>query len=362
MQDLEGRGRRPDEQMMNVTKEALSRFCRFEITFTELKKMMEEANVIILGPEEKILREKILAEEPKQIEDYLLRLQEAEPDPDIDNTLGYMYYYGRCTGGVPEYDKAFACFVRGAAAGVTESRYKLADMFLYGYGTKKNPYTAYKMTESVYLQLLPRFLAGETGSEFADAALRMGNLFRDGVTPWPDPKEAYKYYLQARCAIRLRMQEHRRYGDEALEAEIREAIGQVLPESRYAERVNTVHLTGLQSLLSFGLGRRHCLQMKIDRIHETEARLTIRVLPFEYLYIEERPKLFLVVPEAHYSGMVRQVTVTASRIHRLEVPGGGDTVEFDDVRGDGFYLYGRKVAEISAEYLWKAPQEEEGPI
>ena len=31
-------------------------------------------------------------------------------DASAANTLGYIYYYGRCNGGVPEYDKAFRYF------------------------------------------------------------------------------------------------------------------------------------------------------------------------------------------------------------------------------------------------------------
>ena len=68
----------------------------------------------------------------------LLKLMELDPDPQTANTLGYMYYYGRCTDGVPEYDKAFYYFSIGAAGWYYESRYKLADMLRHGYGVAKN--------------------------------------------------------------------------------------------------------------------------------------------------------------------------------------------------------------------------------
>lgn len=36
-------------------------------------------------------------------------------DASAANTLGYIYYYGRCNGGVPEYEKAFKYFSIGHA-------------------------------------------------------------------------------------------------------------------------------------------------------------------------------------------------------------------------------------------------------
>lgn len=54
------------------------------------------------------------------------------------NTLGYIYYYGRCTGGIPQYEEAFRYFSIGAFAQIFESKYKAADMLLNGYGVPKN--------------------------------------------------------------------------------------------------------------------------------------------------------------------------------------------------------------------------------
>lgn len=39
--------------------------------------------------------------------DCMLRLRELADDAEYANTLGYIYYYGRCNGGEPEYEKAF---------------------------------------------------------------------------------------------------------------------------------------------------------------------------------------------------------------------------------------------------------------
>ena len=59
-------------------------------------------------------------------------------DASAANTLGYTFYYGRCNGGVPEYEEAFKYFSIGHAYSYFESTYKLADMFTHGYGVVKD--------------------------------------------------------------------------------------------------------------------------------------------------------------------------------------------------------------------------------
>ncbi len=76
------------------------------------------------------------------------------------NTLGYIYYYGRCNGGVPEYDKAFYYFGIAAANGLYEGMYKLADMFRHGYGCRESRHTARNLYGMVYEDSLKHFLQG----------------------------------------------------------------------------------------------------------------------------------------------------------------------------------------------------------
>ena len=70
--------------------------------------------------------------------DAFIEYYQLSGDPYAANTLGYIYYYGRCNGGVPEYDLAFRYFSIGHAYGCYESTYKLADMFVHGYSVVKN--------------------------------------------------------------------------------------------------------------------------------------------------------------------------------------------------------------------------------
>ena len=283
----------------------------------------------------------------------LLRLMEIDPDPQTANTLGYMYYYGRCTDGVPEYDKAFYYFSIGAAGWYYESRYKLSDMFWHGYGVAKNPKAAASLIWELYDEQLRKIAAGQFTSDFADVALRAGNVWREGIACWPDPDNAFYYYLQAQYAIRMRMLAEDYYGDGKVAAGIDEAIAGILPQTSYSKKKSTVHFNSMCFLLQNGLREtRHIMEMKIGRISDTEARLAFRIVPHEDG--EGQPKLFVTVPEAHFCGMLEKIRVKA-RIKMLGIPDGGDTVLFDSVAGSEFFLYGRRVAVIVADYVFTAP-------
>ncbi|MGN0692556.1 MAG: hypothetical protein ACI4K7_09445 [Oscillospiraceae bacterium] len=119
--------------------------------------------------------------------DCFLKLMEMDNVDDLQkcyyaNTLGYIYYYGRCNDSVPEYDKAYKYFSIGAAGGIYESIYKLSDMYIHGYGTTKNNRAAKTLVDMVYEETAEQIIAEKYDCKFADAALRKGNLCRDGVS------------------------------------------------------------------------------------------------------------------------------------------------------------------------------------
>lgn len=144
--------------------------------------------------------------------DCMERLFELTDDAGYANTLGYIYYYGRCTHGTPEYEIALKYFMIAAANGYYESAYKLADMYVHGYGTKKSLKTARVLYSMVYDDTRSRFLRGEN-SNFADAALRMGNVFAKGIGEEQSDSVAYKYYLEALYAAKLRLKDSDFFGD-----------------------------------------------------------------------------------------------------------------------------------------------------
>ena len=283
----------------------------------------------------------------------LLRLMELDPNPQTANTLGYMYYYGRCNDGKPEYDKAFYYFSIGAAGWYYESRYKLADMFQHGYGVAKNPKAAATLIWELYDEQIKKICDGQFQSNFADVALRAGNIYRYGIDCLQNPDSAYYYYLQAQYAIRMRMLAEDNYGDASVAAGIEKAIEEILPETSYRKKKNTVHFSSLYFLLQNGLDKRHHMEMKISKVSETEFKLTFRIVPFENG--EPQPKLFVTVPSAHFSGLLEKVTVRAKNVETFELIENTDTVLFDSVSWDGLYFYGKRVAEIDADFVYKVP-------
>ena len=155
--------------------------------------------------------------------DCITRLYEKKDDPHYANTLGYIYYYGRCNGGVPEYDKAFHYFGIAAANGLYEGMYKLADMYRHGYACKKSDRTARALYGMVYDDSIKSFLKGKHAN-FADAALRMGNVFAKGIDEKADPTDAYHYYVQADYAAKLRAQENDFFGNTTVVINIQKAL------------------------------------------------------------------------------------------------------------------------------------------
>ena len=170
--------------------------------------------------------------------DLLLKLSQDEKDgtrlAGYANTLGYLYYYGRCTDGVPEYDKAFYQFSIGAAGGYYESRYKLSDMFLHGYGAPQSADIARNIVAGLYQENRKYIMDGIMDCKFADIALRMGSLAEKDEDDDDRLDEAYYYYLQADFAIRMRMKACDWYGDAKVAAGIREGLARVLPGTSFA--------------------------------------------------------------------------------------------------------------------------------
>ncbi len=142
-------------------------------------------------------------------------------DPAYANTLGYIYYYGRCNNGVGEFDKAFKYYTIGYIAGNEESSYKLADMFTYGQYVSKNLEMASEIVSKLFGDCLKEFCQGGYQCKLADVALRLGNIYIDSLR---DYYGAYYMYLIADYAIKKRMELGDYFGDDKVYTKIKEAI------------------------------------------------------------------------------------------------------------------------------------------
>ena len=141
------------------------------------------------------------------------------------NTLGYLCYYGRHTGGERQYEEARAWFEKGAELCNIESTYKLADMLAGGLGGPEDGERALRMYLHMYLYCRDQFEGGLRESKFADTALRMGRVYHEGKIVEKDDLEALGYLLEAKYAIEWRKQ-YDQYGDETVEKNILRLIGE----------------------------------------------------------------------------------------------------------------------------------------
>ena len=295
--------------------------------------------------------------------DLLLRLMEIDENPFLANTLGYIFYYGRCTGGVPEYDKAFYYYNIGAAGGVYESRYKLADMYFHGYGVNKNISIAARIVRELYDENLKYIQEGHTDCKFADIAFRMGNFVRGGGDEEADPDTAYYYYLQADFAIRQRMRDYDHYGDQSVAAGIGKSIDEILPQTSFVKPCYTLHTEYIRGLLSSAFDLHRRVEAKIKKLTSGQYSVRFRILPMKGE--EYPPRFFVTVPEAHFCGYMDHITVNTEDLFNLRINGkkfNGDNavVIFDNIDYEEFTLYGECVMELITEYVFKLQGKKSG--
>ena len=158
-------------------------------------------------------------------------------DPDVARTLGYIYYYGRTTNGIPQGDKAFQYFAIGHLAGhYLEATYKLADCYIHGYGTPVCHQAAFNLVSSIYDETLNYFLRGED-TKFADITLRMGNYYKDGIYVEKNLYKSLFYYLEAKCAIKKRLEHMEYIGDRNVAMSISLNLDKIESELKVENRV-----------------------------------------------------------------------------------------------------------------------------
>lgn len=176
--------------------------------------------------------------DPKKSTYYLEKCYEISKDPELARTLGYIYYYGRTTDGVPVGDKAFQYFAIGHFAGrYFEATYKLADCYVKGYGTPKCYQAAYNLVNDIYDVNLRNFLEEDgEDSKYADVALRMGSYYRDGIYVDKDLNKAKSYYLEAKAAIKKRLEVMEYIGDRNVALGISKSIDELNKDLKTYDR------------------------------------------------------------------------------------------------------------------------------
>ena len=275
-------------------------------------------------------------------------------DASAMNTLGYIYYYGRCNGGVGEYEKAFRCFSIGHAFGYYESTYKLGDMFSHGFGVEKSGDTAANLYWMVYNDSIKKFVRGEFDGQFADAALRIGNCYKNGIGESKNENLALYYYLQADLAIRKRIENGDYYGDTNVFTGIQKSLAELLSDRKIRRSVKSLTPFVLYDILD---GARR-IKVKVKEGKDSSYRLEASYMniPNEYRI----PYIFLTNAETGYSGLVEKAVMKTLNNASVELMDGGSEFIYnhiEDRRGVWYFYHDEKLtAKIKTDgFVFKAP-------
>lgn len=286
--------------------------------------------------------------------DCMLRLRELADDAEYANTLGYIYYYGRCNGGEPEYEKAFPQFSYAAANGLFEAIYKLGDLYSHGYGCRKSEETAQNLYHMVYNETKKRFLRGFDAS-FADAALRLGKVFEYGIGIEANPAAAYCLYLEADYAAKIRAAHSDFFGDHSVAKRTGQALERVarnLPAEFFRDALWLDTPRPLVDFLEDGYRCELSFQKKEDGgAWVTGTRIGTRTCPdVEYRL-------------ANFGGLgvairCKKLSLKMEEPAEYEICDGGETAVFDYYERntyddqDEFYLGDKLVAWIKCPGYW----------
>lgn len=249
----------------------------------------------------------------KKSEECVLKLFELSEDEQdrsfFANTLGYIYYYGRTTNGVPDYEKAYKYFSFAAFNGVYEAQYKIADMYRNGYGVIKSRRTAENIVSRLYYENSEYIQKGIFDSKFADVAFRLGNLYKDDKNYYEsDFEKMLDLYYQARFAIRMRMNETNYYGDEKVAAAIDDALAQTKKAIDFKPVKKTIWYS-LYSLFYDYLNNGGMLDIKVKEMANSKYKLVFKV--HNRRNDEKVKRLFITIPELDMCGLYDTVTITA---------------------------------------------------
>ncbi len=233
----------------------------------------------------------------------------------LANTLGYIYYYGRCNNGVPQYEEAYKCFSFAAFNEVYEAQYKIADMFKNGYGVVKSPETARNIVATLYNENIKYIREGNFNCKFADIALRMGGMCTDREDGENDYEEALYYYTQAEYAIRMRMMETNYYGD----SKVSDAIANALASAKEKLAFKLRRSVRYYSLIGL-LGAETADGRRLDLVIKKNSDLTYKMTFAAHKRLGEkrRRKMFLTVPAIGMCGLFSKLTLTYKAAKALD--------------------------------------------
>ncbi len=267
------------------------------------------------------------------------------------NTLGFMCLEGRLTEGRPDFGQAFKYFSIGHSFGISESTFKLAEMYMEGVYVAKNLEMAATLIERVYIDSRVRFEQEDFEGSFAEAAMNMGRLQYKIYKENPDnfefmKEQALDFYLQAQFALFLRSQFGMSHGDRKLKETVENTIGELTAGMKIYKSSFKVEAPGpLRDFMTYrpyGIYSMDLKLLKNNKVKITVNRLANRVenMPAltlltyrEFCCCSLTDNITFTANKAELSGCDQLTDIVFDDISIDSAPGGITTVKF---------FYGRK--------------------
>lgn len=310
--------------------------------------------------------EKDLAQAKHFLEEFFA----ATGDPYAANALGYISYYGFANDNKPEYKEAFEYFTYGAMAGLDESIYRAADMLLAGKGTVKNIDMGLNMIVDGYRDSFNDFNNGHYDNMLPEYALRMGNACRDDLIYGMNIRDAYKFYLEAKLAIKMRKESGGHPGDSSTEGKVDYEMQRIRKRLNLDTRQTTIK-TDFPLYLSQLFEDRFPLKIVLDVSKDGKSG-TLKVSRFRFgkdmvdagiikegsdaARMFDTPKMLVAYPELSYAELVSEITYKLEGVVVATKTEKGPFFVADAFRKNEqtnaleFYAYGKLVAAIDTEW------------
>lgn len=258
-------------------------------------------------------------------EELLLKLVELHQNPWAANSLGYIYYYGRTTNGVPDYDKALKYFTIASLADIPEAKYKLCDMMTDGKGfPTKMPEMAFKALMPLYDDLLNEFKGENYSCEFADVAIRMGNFYYNLTKKGHfSLYYAYHYYMIAKYALELRMKHDPQFGDDSV-------MKRLLPKyedakGRFHKGIENNEPDDTLSILE-ELMLNNTAMVQVRKLKDAKYRISVTLEPVKHQFFYCDKEL-VVLPTLDFCRLINKIELIS-----------GSAPEFSSSKRSNFHI------------------------
>lgn len=247
------------------------------------------------------------------------------------NTLGFICLEGRLTDGIPDYDQAFRYFSIGHAFGISESTYKLAEMFMEGICVAKNPEMAASLLERLYIDARYRFEQEDFEGAFAEAAMHMGQLqlkvYNDNPMGFKFMHDqALDFFLQSKYALMRRSPYGMSHSDRKISEIVDARISELSEGTKvYKASYKTSYPGPIRDFLSYRPSGTYTLELKI--LKNNKIKITIRRLSSKNDSIS--PLTLLTYREFLCCDLTDNVTVTGNEAKVVSIDSDNELI-FDD--------------------------------